>query len=97
MNEATRENILFFLTIANIVAGAVSIALAAVAISAIRELARRDRPPTQVKLGKRQVTVSELQRFAEDMDRFTAELQRPPIRRSALLGADRRLNDDFWG
>ena len=92
MNEATRENVLFFLTIANLVAGAVSIALAVVASMAIREMRRMEKllvakpkPGTDlVPWGQRpQATVE----FPRPM---------PRIKPSVLAENRMRFHDDLW-
>lgn len=80
MDQTKYENVMFFMTILNIVAGLVSISLATLAILALREVARGRRP-----------TVTKLQDFATYYNETPTEAaSRQPVRRSPLLSAEGR-------
>jgi hypothetical protein len=88
VDDVARENLMFFLTVANIVAGVVSTALATVALVVIF---RKQPDEAHAK------TTPTRQR-ATQYDSPTEELVPQRVRRSTLLGAgERRLVDDFWG
>lgn len=100
MTEVQRENVMFALVFVAIVAVVLSLALATIAIVAIREL-RALEQQLAVKRKKNKpskaLVLWDQRPQAVVFPGITEELRRPqPVRVSALIGADRRLNDDFW-
>jgi hypothetical protein len=99
VSEVTRENLLFFLTLTNIVAGVVSITLATVAYVMWKDVRqfdnnrrnRRQEQPSQA------LVVWEQRPQALFRCDWPTEETKPLVRRSDLLGAQRRLVDDLYG
>lgn len=96
MNEVQRENIQFALVIVALVALAISLALATVAVVAIRELRRIE----QVRAARKRKPSKALVPWDQRpqviiFPGITGEIDQP-VRRSALIGAGRRLSNDSW-
>lgn len=96
MDQVARENLLFFLTIANLVAGAVSIALAIVASQAIREMRRMEQDQAAKKKPSTELVPWKQRPQAITFDTTTRDIRKNPIRRSELADAQRRLVNDLW-
>lgn len=88
MDQTKYENVMFFMTVLNIVAGLVSISLATVAILALREVAR-DRRPIVTK------PVTAVDVYAYHNETPTEAASRPVVRRSPMLSAQGRR--EFYG
>ena len=89
MDQQKYENVLFLMTILNIVAGLVSISLAAVAIVALRDLARERRLPTITKLAELN---DSMKRYHNETPTEAGTWQ--PVRRSPLASLEGRR--DFY-
>jgi len=92
MNQTKYENVLFFVTLANIVLGVTSVTLGTLALVAIRTCNRVERALTA-----KQETSKELVPWHQ-RPQSTLEFRRPPRISPSLLAQTRRdFKDDLWG
>jgi len=93
MNQTKYENVLFFVTLANIVLGVTSVTLGTLALVAIRTCNRVERALT----AKQQEISKELVPWHQ-RPQSTLEFRRPPRISPSLLAQTRRdFKDDLWG
>ena len=88
MTQTKYENILFFVTIANIVLGITVVVLGTLALTTIRTCNR------MIAAMEKKEPVKTLVRW-EDRPQ-TMDIRKPPVRPSVLLESRRRFQDDLW-
>lgn len=92
MSQDKYENVLFFVTVANIVLGIVSTVLGTLAIIAIRQCNAVERA-----LALKKEPSTALVPWAQ-RPQATLEFRRPPVIRPSVLADNRRsFQDDLWG